>query len=184
MLYDQGNITRNKARLIVQVYNQEKNIDYDETFTPVAKIETIRMLIAIASYMGFKLYQMDMKSAFLNGYLKEEVFDCQPPRFESHEFPDHVYKLDKVLYGLKQAPRAWYKRLSKFLLENGFSRGKIDNTLFLSKSGKSLLIFKYILMTSFLGPQMNRCAMSFLISWTVNLRGVQWGTKFLPCTTI
>jgi len=81
--------------------------------------------------MEIKLYQMDVKSAFLNGYLKEEVYVMQPPGFESKEFPNHIFKLEKALSGLKQAPRACYERLSNFLLENGFRRGKVDNTLFL-----------------------------------------------------
>ncbi|XP_070056495.1 uncharacterized protein [Nicotiana tomentosiformis] len=135
-----GNTTRNKARLVVQGYNQEEGIDYDETFAPVARMEAIRIPIAFASHMEFKLFQMDVKSAFLNGFLKEEVFIKQPSRFECHEYPEHVFKLDKSLYGLKQAPREWYERLSKFLLENGFTREKIDNTLFLKKRGKNLLI--------------------------------------------
>jgi len=78
---------------------------------------------------------MDVKSAFLNGYLKEEVYVMQPPCFENNEFPNHVFKLDKALYGLKQAPRTWYERLLNFLLENGFRRGKVDNTLFLKLRG-------------------------------------------------
>ena len=130
-LDEQGTVTRNKARLIVQGYNQEEGIDYEETFAPVARIEAIRILIAFATHMEFKLYQMDVKSAFLNGYLKEEVYVIQLPGFESKEFPNHVFKLDKTLYGLKQAPRAWYERLSNFLLENGFRRDKVDNILFL-----------------------------------------------------
>ena len=81
------------------------------------------------------LYQMDIKSAFLNGYLKEGVYVMQPPSFENNEYPKHVFKFDKDLYGLKQAPRAWYERLSNFLLENGFRRGKVDNTLFLKTKG-------------------------------------------------
>ena len=81
-------------------------------------------MIAFAAHMEFKLYQMDLKSAFLNGYVKEEVYVMQPPGFENCEFPNHVFKLDKELYGLKQAPRAWYERLSNFLLENGFRRGR------------------------------------------------------------
>ena len=105
-LDEHGTIIRNKARLIVQGYNQEKGIDYDETFAPVARIEAIRLLIAFASHMEFTLYQMDVKSAFLNGLLQEEVFVKQPPGFENNDFPDHVYKLDKALYGLKQDTRA------------------------------------------------------------------------------
>lgn len=97
--------------MVGQGYNQEECVDYDETFSLVSRMEAIRMLISFASDMGFKLYQMDAKSIFLHGYLKEEVFACQPLRFESHEFPDHVYKLKKALYGLKQAPRAWYEML-------------------------------------------------------------------------
>jgi len=125
---------------VVQGYSQEEGIDYDETFAPVARLEAIRLLIAFAAHMEFTLHQMDVKSAFLNGYLKEEVFVKQPPGFESKECPEHVYKLDKALYGLKQAPRAWYERLSKFLLEHGYKRGKIDSTLFLREKGKDLLV--------------------------------------------
>ena len=123
-LDENGAITRNKSRLVVQGYNQEEGINYDETFAPVARMEAIRILIAFAAFMGFKLYQMDVKSAFLNGDLKEEVFFKQPPGFEDAELPNHVFRLNKALYGLKQAPRAWYERLSKFLLNNGFQRGK------------------------------------------------------------
>ena len=135
-----GTVTRNKARLVVQGYNQEEGIDYEETFAPVARIEAIRILVAFAAHMEIKLYQMDVKSAFLNGYLKEEVYVMQPPGFENKEFSNHVFKLDKALYGLKQAPRAWYERLSNFLLENSFRRGKVDNTLFLKSKGEHLLI--------------------------------------------
>ncbi|XP_075098043.1 uncharacterized protein LOC142175357 [Nicotiana tabacum] len=96
----------------------------------VARMEAIRILITFASHMEFTLFQMDIKCAFLNGYLKEEVYVKQPPGFECHEHPEHVLKLDKALYGLKQAPRDWYERLSKFLLENGFTRGKIATLFF------------------------------------------------------
>ena len=112
---ENGNIMRNKARLVAQGYCQEEDIDYEETFAPVARLEAIRMLLAFASYKNFVLYQMDVKSAFLNGYIMEEVYVEQPPGFENVEFPHHVYKLKKALYGLKQAPRAWYDRLSNFL---------------------------------------------------------------------
>ncbi|GJY82790.1 retrovirus-related pol polyprotein from transposon TNT 1-94 [Tanacetum coccineum] len=102
-----GITTKNKARLVAQGYSQEEGIDYDETFALVARMESIQIFLAFATYMNFKVYQMDVKSAFLNGKLKEEVYVKQPPDFESSEFPDYVYKLDKALYGLKQAPRAW-----------------------------------------------------------------------------
>jgi len=139
-LDEQGTVTRNKARLVVQGYNQEEGIDYEETFAPIARIEAIRILIAFATYMKFKLYQMDVISVFLNGYLKEQVYVTQPPDFENTEFPNYIFKLDKALYGLKQTLRAWYERLSKFLLENDFRRNKVDTTLFLKTKGEHLLI--------------------------------------------
>ncbi|GKB55987.1 retrovirus-related pol polyprotein from transposon TNT 1-94, partial [Tanacetum coccineum] len=103
-----GIIIKNKARLVAQGYNQQEGIDYDETFAPITRLEAIRIFLAFATYMNFIVYQMDVKSAFLNGKLKEEVYVKQPPGFESNEFPNHVCKLDKALYGLKQAPRAYY----------------------------------------------------------------------------
>nr|KYP70668.1 Retrovirus-related Pol polyprotein from transposon TNT 1-94 [Cajanus cajan] len=126
-------IIRNKARLVAKGYNQEEGIDYDETFAPVARIEAIRLLLAYSSIMNFKLYQMDVKSAFLNGLIQEEVYVEQPPGFVDFKYPNHVYKLKKALYGLKQAPRSWYDRLNKFLIENDYVRGKVDNTLFVKK---------------------------------------------------
>ena len=113
--------------------------DYDETFAPVARMEAIRILIDFVAFMRFKLYQMDVKITFLNGDLKEEVYVKQLG-FEDVERPNYVCKLNKALYSLKQAPRAWYGRLSKFLLTNGFKRAKIDNTLFLVKREQELLI--------------------------------------------
>ena len=124
-------MVRNKVRLVAQGYNQEERIDFDKTFSPVARIEAIRMLCAFACHKNFMLYQMDIKSAFFNGYLNEEVYIKQPPGFEDFCKPNFVYKLTKALYGLKQAPRAWYERLSKFLLENGIKKGKVDTTLFI-----------------------------------------------------
>nr|GEW07946.1 hypothetical protein [Tanacetum cinerariifolium] len=104
--YKHGTTTKNKARLVAQDNSQEEGIDYDEAFTPVAKMEAIRIFLSFATYMNFKVYQMDVKSVFLNGKLKEEIYVKQPLGFESSEFPDYVCKLDKALYGLKQAPRA------------------------------------------------------------------------------
>ncbi|WP_375667135.1 reverse transcriptase domain-containing protein, partial [Bartonella sp. AC326YNZD] len=109
-------------------------------FAPVARLEAIRMLLAFTSFKNFKLFQMDVKSAFLNGYIEEEVYVKQPPGFENHMHPEYVYKLHKALYGLKQAPRAWYERLSKFLLDNGFTRGKIDTTLFIKLHDDGMLL--------------------------------------------
>nr|GEX46458.1 retrovirus-related Pol polyprotein from transposon TNT 1-94 [Tanacetum cinerariifolium] len=101
-------VIRNKARLVAVCYSQQEGIDYDETFVPVARIEAIRLFLAYASHKDFTVFQMDVKTTFLNGILKEEVYVGQPPGFVSKQYPDHVYALDKALYGLKQAPRAWY----------------------------------------------------------------------------
>ena len=139
-LDETGIITRNKARLVAKGYNQEEGIDYEETYAPVARLEAIRMLLAYACIMNFKLYQMDVKSAFLNGFIQEEVYVDQPPGFENYKLPNHVFKLKKALYGLKQAPRAWYERLSKFLLEKGFTRGKVDTTLFIKNRNHDILL--------------------------------------------
>ena len=128
-----GNVTRNKARLVAQGYNQQEGIDFDETYAPVARLKAIHMLLAFASFKCFKLYQMDVKSAFLNGYINEEVYVRQPPGFEDFKYRNHVYKLNKALYGLNQAPRAWYERLSSFLLANDFIRGTLDRTLFIKR---------------------------------------------------
>ncbi|CAM8987895.1 unnamed protein product [Rhodiola kirilowii] len=137
---DKGVVVRNKARLVVKGYNQQEGIDYDETFAPVARLEAIRLLIAYSTYHGFTLQQMDVKMAFLNGVLKEEVYVSQTPGFEDHSHPDHVHILDKALYGLKQAPRAWYERLSQFLLSHIYVRGEVDKPLFLLKEGKDTLV--------------------------------------------
>nr|GEV49867.1 retrovirus-related Pol polyprotein from transposon TNT 1-94 [Tanacetum cinerariifolium] len=114
-------------------HTQEEGIDYEEVFAPVARIEAIRLFLAYASFMGFMAYQMDVKSAFLYGTIEEEVYICQPLGFEDPDHPDKVYKVVKALYGLHQAPRAWYETLANYLLENGFHRGKIDQTLFIKK---------------------------------------------------
>nr|GFB55025.1 putative ribonuclease H-like domain-containing protein [Tanacetum cinerariifolium] len=115
-------------------------IDYEEVFAPVARIKAIRLFLAYASLMGFPVYQMDVKSAFLYGTIEEEVYVCQPPGFENPEYPDKVYKVVKALYGLHQAPRAWYETLATYLLENGFQRGTIDQTLFIKKRQKDILL--------------------------------------------
>ena len=101
---ENGNIVRNKARLVAKGYNQEEGIGFDETYTLVARLEYVRLLLTYASMYNFKLSQMDVKSAFLNGFLNEEMYVSQPPGFEDHIYPNHVFKLKKTLYGLKQAP--------------------------------------------------------------------------------
>ncbi|GJZ63902.1 putative ribonuclease H-like domain-containing protein [Tanacetum coccineum] len=106
---ERGIVIRNKARLVAQGYTQEEEIDYDEVFAPVARIEAIRLFLAYTSFKDFVVYQMDVKSAFLYGKIEDEVYVCQPPGFEDPEFLDRVYKVEKALYGLHQAPRAWHK---------------------------------------------------------------------------
>ncbi|GJT69554.1 putative ribonuclease H-like domain-containing protein [Tanacetum coccineum] len=142
---ERGIVIRNKERLVAQGYTQEEGIDYDKVFAPVARIEAIRLFLAYASFMGFMVYQMDMKSAFLYGQVEEEVYVCQPLGFEDPNYLDKVYKVVKALYGLHQAPRAWYETLAKYLLDNGFHRGKIDQTLFIKKqNGDTFLIQVYV----------------------------------------
>nr|GEV08235.1 putative ribonuclease H-like domain-containing protein [Tanacetum cinerariifolium] len=120
-------------------------IDYEEVFAPVERIEAIRLFLAYGSFMGFMVYQMDVKSAFLYGTIEEEVYVCQPSGFKDSDNPDNVYKVVKVLYGLHQAPRAWYETLANYLLENGFHRGQIDQTLFIKKQkGDILLVQIYV----------------------------------------
>ncbi|WVZ89217.1 hypothetical protein U9M48_035646 [Paspalum notatum var. saurae] len=138
-------VVRNKARLVAQGFCQKEGIDYEETFAPVARLEDIRILLAFAVSKGFKLQQMDVKSAFLNGFIEEEVYVRQPLGFESARFSDRVYKLRKALYGLKQAPGAWYARLKSFLLKSGFLMGSVDKTLFLlNRGGDTLIVQIYI----------------------------------------
>nr|GFA64447.1 hypothetical protein [Tanacetum cinerariifolium] len=122
---------RNKSRLVVRGYRQEKGIDFEECFAPVARMEAIRIFLAYAAHKSFTVFQMDVKTAFLHGTLKEDVYMCQPEGFIDADHPSHVYKLKKALYGLKQAPRAWYDELSMFLLQNLFFKGTIDLTLFI-----------------------------------------------------
>jgi hypothetical protein len=135
-------VVRNKARLRAQSYNQQEGIKYNETVAPGARLESIRFLVSFAVNYSIKLYQMDVKSTFLNGYIFEEVYVHQPPDFENSKLPEHVFKLKKSLYGLKQAPRAWYERLSSFLMENDFIRGKVDSTLFCKNIRNDLMIFQ------------------------------------------
>ncbi|GJR51312.1 putative ribonuclease H-like domain-containing protein [Tanacetum coccineum] len=121
-------------------YRQEEGVDYDEVFAPVARIEAIRLFLAFASFMGFTVYQMDVKSAFLYGNITEEVYVKQPPGFEDPAHPNKVYRVVKALYGLHQAPRAWYERLSTFLLTHGYRRGAIDKTLFIKKDRRDIML--------------------------------------------
>ena len=127
---EHGVVTRNKAQHVEKGYAQVAGLDFEETFSLVARLESIRILLAYVAHHSFKLFQMYVKSAFLNGPIKKEVYVEQPPGFEDDRYPDHVYKLSKALYGLKQAPRAWYECLRDFLISNAFKVGKADPTLF------------------------------------------------------
>ncbi|GKB61597.1 putative ribonuclease H-like domain-containing protein [Tanacetum coccineum] len=122
---ERGIVIRNKARLFAQGHREEEGIDYKEVFVLVARIEAIRLFLAYASFMGFLVYQMDVKSAFLYGTIEEEVYVTQPPGFKDPDNPNKVYKVVKALYGLHQAPKAWYETLANYLLGNGFKRGKL-----------------------------------------------------------
>nr|GFB96625.1 putative ribonuclease H-like domain-containing protein [Tanacetum cinerariifolium] len=153
---ERGIVIKNKARLVAQGHTQEEGIDYEEVFALVARIEairlflayasfmgfpvSIRLFLAYASFMGFPVYQMYIKSAFLYGTIEEEVYVCQPLGFEDPEYPNKVYKVVKALYGLHQAPRAWYETLATYLLKNRFQRGTIDQTLFIKKQQKDILL--------------------------------------------
>jgi transposase InsO family protein len=144
-LNEDGQVTRNKARLVCKGYAQIEGIDFEETFSPVARMEAICFLLAYACSKNVKVYQMDVKSSFLNGELEEEVYIEQPEGFQLSENADYVCKLKKALYGLKQAPRAWYSRLDKYLQQAGFRKGSADNNLYIKVSqGNILLIEVYV----------------------------------------
>ncbi|GJS37692.1 retrovirus-related pol polyprotein from transposon TNT 1-94 [Tanacetum coccineum] len=133
-------VVQNKTRLVAKGYRQEEGIDFEESFAHVARLEAVRMFIAYAAHKNITIFQMDVKTTFLNGPLKEEVYVSQPEGFIDPEFPDHVYRLKKALYGLKQAPRAWYDKLSSFLIQHGFTKGIVDPTLFTRRHGEDILL--------------------------------------------
>ncbi|GJR46520.1 retrovirus-related pol polyprotein from transposon TNT 1-94 [Tanacetum coccineum] len=135
-----GGILKNKARLVARGYRQEEGIDFEESFAPVARLEAIRIFLEFAAHMNMVVYQMDVKTAFPNGNLREEDYVSQPDGFVDKDNPNHVYKLKKALYGLKQALRAWYDMLSSFLISQDFSKGSVDPTLFIRRDGKELLL--------------------------------------------
>ncbi|GKA92401.1 retrovirus-related pol polyprotein from transposon TNT 1-94 [Tanacetum coccineum] len=135
-----GGILKNKACLVSRGYRQEEGINFEQSFAPVARLDAIRIFLAYAAHMNMIVYQMDVKTTFLNGILREEVYFSQPDGFVDQDNPNHVYKLKKALYGLKQDPRAWYDLLSKFLLSQKFSKGTVDPTLFIGRQGKDILL--------------------------------------------
>ncbi|GJY74728.1 retrovirus-related pol polyprotein from transposon TNT 1-94 [Tanacetum coccineum] len=135
-----GGVLNNKARLVAQGFRQEEGIDFEESFALVARIEASRILVANAAHKNMMIYQMDVKMAFLNGELKEEVYVSQPEGFVNQDNPSHVYKLKKALHGLKQAPHAWYNMLSSFLISQQFSKCAVGPTLFTQQAGNDLLL--------------------------------------------
>ncbi|GJU88855.1 putative ribonuclease H-like domain-containing protein [Tanacetum coccineum] len=151
---------QNKTRLVAKGYKQEEGIDFEESFSPVARLEAVRMFIAYAAHKNITIFQMDVKTAFLNGPLKEEVYVSQPEGFIDPEFPDHIYRLKKALYGLKQAPRAWYDKLYYFLIEHGFTKGIIDPTLFTRRHEEDILLVQVYVDDIIFGstnPNFSKC---------------------------
>nr|GEU91109.1 hypothetical protein [Tanacetum cinerariifolium] len=156
---EEKTVIRNKSRLVVRGYRQEEGMDFEESFAPVARMEAIRIFLAYAAHKSFTEFQMDVKTAFFHGTLKEDVYVCQTEGFIDADHPSHVFKLKKALYGLKQAPRAchvfklkkalyglkqapraWYDDLSTFLLQNNFFKGTIDPTLFIRHFVDDILV--------------------------------------------
>ena len=139
-LNSDGSINKNKARLVVKGYAQEQGIDYQDTFAPVSRMDTIKLLLMLASQKGWLVWQMDVKSAFLNGTLDEEIYVEQPEGFENESSLNKVYLLKKALYGLKQAPRAWYSKLDEYLSSLGFEKSLNEATLYVKKVGNQMII--------------------------------------------
>nr|GEU42729.1 retrovirus-related Pol polyprotein from transposon TNT 1-94 [Tanacetum cinerariifolium] len=137
---EENTIIQNKSRLVARGYRQEEGIDFKESFAPVARMEAIMIFLVYATHKSFTVFQIDEKTAFLHGTLKEDVYLCQLEGFIDVDHPSHVYKLKKALYGLKQYPRAWYNELSMFLLQDHFFKGTIDPTLFIRHFVDDILV--------------------------------------------
>eukprot|EP00253_Pinus_taeda_P033312 PITA_33312 len=161
----EGKIERHKERLIVKGYKQQYGRDYEEIFAPVARMETVRAVLSIAAQNKWKVYQMDVKSAFLNGVLMEEVYNEQPVGYEKKRQEHKVCRLKKTLYGLKQAPRAWYSRIDSYLLENGFEKCEGEPTLYIKeKDGKILIVMLYVDDVIFTGIEVEQSGNGIFIS--------------------
>nr|GFB26044.1 retrovirus-related Pol polyprotein from transposon TNT 1-94 [Tanacetum cinerariifolium] len=139
--HDEENIIiQNKNRIVMRGFCQEEGIDFVESFSPVDRVEAIRIFLAYDAQKSFIVFQMDVKTDLLHGTLKEDMYVCQPEGFIDADHPSHVYKLKKALYGLKQAPRTWYDELLTFLLQNHFFKGIIDLTLFIRRFDDDILV--------------------------------------------
>jgi hypothetical protein len=156
----EGNVTKHKARLVAKGYAQREGVDFEEVFAPVARIETVRLLIALAARTGWKVHHMDVKSAFLNGDLCEEVYVQQPPGFVVEKGSGKVLKLRKALYGLRQAPRAWNARLDKELLKLGFVRSPHEHAVYRrsDNNGNFLIVGVYVDDLIITGPSQDSIA--------------------------
>nr|GEZ24459.1 retrovirus-related Pol polyprotein from transposon TNT 1-94 [Tanacetum cinerariifolium] len=185
---EEQTVIRNKSRLVVRGYLQEEGIDFEESFASVAKMEAIRIFLAYAAHKSFTVFQMDVKTAFLYGSLKKDVYVCQPEGFIDADHPSHVYKLKKALYGLKQAPRAWYDELSKFLLQNHFFKGTIDPMLFRKRFQDDILVDSGFELTGFSNAGYAGCKDTFKsTSGGAQFLGeklVSWSSKKQDCTAL
>ena len=137
---EDDSVQKYKARLVAKGYFQKPGIDFNETFAPVVRMETIRTVLALAAQLKLNVYQLDVKSAFLNGDLEEEIFVEQPPGYVIKEHENKVYRLKKALYGLKQAPRCWNSKIDEYLLKNGFIKSPSEPSLYVKKEGTDFLI--------------------------------------------
>ena len=159
---DKGNVICNKARLVARGYSQVEGVYFDETFAPVARMESIRVLLTLACHLKFKLYQMDVKIAFLNWFLWEDVYVTQPKGFIDPHFLDHVLYLKKALYSLKQAPKAWYVQLTQYLVSHGFTRGQANQTLFIKRENCELIVAQVYVNDIIFGSTKDELAYDFL----------------------
>nr|GFA16253.1 retrovirus-related Pol polyprotein from transposon TNT 1-94 [Tanacetum cinerariifolium] len=160
-----GGILKNKARLVARGYRQKKGIDFQESFAPVIRLEAIRIFIAFATHKNIVVYQMDVKTTFLNSNLQEEVYVSQPDGFVDPNNLNHVYKLKKALYGLKQAPRALYDMLYSFMISQDFFKGSVDPTLFMHRNGNDLLLMSMMgKILFFLGLQISQSPKGIFIN--------------------
>ncbi|GJT88853.1 integrase, catalytic region, zinc finger, CCHC-type containing protein [Tanacetum coccineum] len=185
---ESGRVLKTKARLVAQGFKQEEGIDFEESFALVARKEAICIFVANAAHKNMAIYQMDVKTAFLNGELKEEVYVSQPEGFVDQDNPSHVYKLKKALYGLKQAPRAWYDMLSSFLISQQFSKGAVDPTLFTRHAGNDILLDTDMSLTAYAdadhaGCQDTRRSTSRSVQFLCD-KLVSWSSKKQKSTAI
>ncbi|GJY18087.1 retrovirus-related pol polyprotein from transposon TNT 1-94 [Tanacetum coccineum] len=190
---EENTVIRNKTRLVMIGYRQEEGIDVEESFALVARMEAIRIFLAYVAHKSFTVFQIDVKTAFLHGTLKEDVYVCQPEGFIDADYPSHVYKLKKALYGLRQAPRAWYDELSMFLLQNHYFNGTIDPMLFIRRFNDDISVVQYTKdsgfeLTEFLDADYAGCKDTFKsTSSEAQLLGeklVSWSSKKQDCTTL